>query len=480
MHTRTQSTEKRSPKQQSTKRPFKTSAIQLGLLIPLLATAGCSLLPASEAQPGGGRGQSAREEGPVVVKTMLAETGSVAGLLTYTGTTRPVQQVALRAQVDGEVTSLLVDVGDAIAQGMLLAQLDGDLQTTTVNQAQAELSARRAETAQAAVSISEARAAVVQAEATLAQAQIDAERLRQLANQGAIALQSAEAAELAVTNARQTLRSAQARVAAQSQAAASAADRIDAQQAIVTQTQKQLSYADLRSPLTGVVLSKQVDIGSFVESGATLLELGDISSLEVTVQVSELDISQLSLGQSARVTLDAFPGEGSILGQITQIAPLADQVSRLVPVQVTIPNSGSSNSSKIGSGLLARVQFTSAQQNLVVVPASALTLERASEAPSDSGAVGEVSEDATLFVIEKQGEEQDEQTVAIARLVKIGNRDQDRVEIISGLDPREAFITQSDRPLTSGQAVRLSILSESNESSTDEPMVEPAKGEGRS
>ncbi|EDX84088.1 efflux transporter, RND family, MFP subunit [Synechococcus sp. PCC 7335] len=437
----------------SPQRQLRVSATQFGLWLPLLLTVtGCGLLPASEAQPEQGHGQPTRSEEAIAVQTRLAETGSIAGLLTYTGTTRPIQQVALRAQVSGEVINLLVDVGDVVAQDMLLAQLDSDLQTTTVNQAQAELSARQAETAQAAVSISEARAAVVQAEATLSQAQTDAQRLRQLANKGAIALQAAEAAELAVTNAQQALRSAQARVDAQAQAAASAADRIDAQQAIVTQTQKQLSYADLRSPLTGIVLSKQVDIGSFVESGATILELGDISSLEVTIQVSELDISRLSIGQSASVTLDAFPEEGAISGRITQIAPLADEVSRLVPVQVTIPNLSGSNSQKMGSGLLARVQFSPTQQSRVVVPATALTLSKSGK-------------DSTLFVIE----EQSEQTVAIARSVKTGDRAQDQIEIVSGLAPGEAFITQSDHPLTSGQAVRLSILSESDPELITEP-----------
>lgn len=109
----------------------------------------------------------------------------MAGLLTYTGTTRPNQQVMLRSQVSGEVTDLSVDVGDAIARDALLARLDGNLQTTSLSEAQAELSAREADTAQAEVAISNAQSAVVQAQATFDQAQVDASRLRQLANQGA-------------------------------------------------------------------------------------------------------------------------------------------------------------------------------------------------------------------------------------------------------------------------------------------------------
>ncbi len=422
---------------------FKLRAFQIALLLPLTsALLGCNLLPPSSAQgqrgPGqrGGRPEQS-DDGPVAIQTATAETGSVAGLLSYTGTTRPSQQVTLRSQVSGEVISLAVDAGDAISQGDLLAQLDGDLQTTTLNEAQAELSARRAETAQAQVSISDAQSAVVQAQSTFDQAQIDAARLRRLASEGAISQQEAEAAELVARNAQQAIRSAQAQVAAQQQSIAAAADRTNAQQAVLAQTQRQLSYANLIAPLTGVVLSRLVDVGNFVESGAAVLELGDLSTLEVTVQVSELDIAKLSVGQPVRVQLDAFPGEGSISGQIERIAPIADSTSRLIPVQVNMPNLGG----QIGSGLLARVQFSTGPQSQVVVPASALTL-------------GE--KENTVLVVEGEGEE----AKAIARPVRTGESTENRVEIVSGLKAGESFVVQSDRPLTSGQAVRLSILSQ--------------------
>lgn len=406
-------------------------------LLPLIVTTGCELLPGSDTpSESGRRGERGQEDGPIAVQTATAATGSLAGALTYTGTTQLDQQVALRAQVSGEVVALSVDVGDAVTQGAVLAQLDGDLQETNLSQAQAELSARQAETSQAEVSISDAQAAVVQAQATLGQAQTDAQRLRSLANQGAISQQQAEAAELAVTNARQTLQSAQARVNAQRQAVAAAANQIEAQRAVVAQSQKQLSYADLRSPLTGVVLSRLVDVGDFVESGATLLELGDLTTLEVTVQVSELEIARLSVGQPAQVQLDAFPDEGSISGQIARIAPIADPTSRLIPVQVSVPNADQ----RIGSGLLARVQFSPGGQSRVVVPASALE-------------VGEAED--TVFVVEGSGE----QAKAVARPVRVGKRQQERAEILSGLAADDAFVVQSDRPLTSGQPVRISILS---------------------
>lgn len=425
----------------SRSKSWRQAVVHMGSLLPLIAVvSGCDF-PPSAAQPAGSRGgRPEQADGPVAVQTAKANAGSLAEALTYTGTTRPTQQVSLRSQISGEVTNLFVDVGDAIARGDLLAQLDGDLQVTNLNQAQAELSARRAQTAQAAVSIRDAQAAVVQAQATFDQARIDANRLQQLASQGAISQQEAEAAALAATNAQQAVASAQAQVAAQQQAVASAADQVNAQRAVLSQQQKQLSYADLVAPLSGVVLSREVDAGDFVESGTTVLELGDLSNLEVTVQVSELDIARFSVGQAAQIALDAFPSEGSITGEIKQISPVADSTSRLIPVQVSIPNTNG----RIGAGLLARVTFSSSSQGKVTVPASALALGQGDRA------------DNTIFVAEGEGEA----SKAIARSVRIGDRSSERVEILSGLAPGESFIAQSDRPLTSGQAIRLSILSE--------------------
>ncbi|MEM9567590.1 MAG: efflux RND transporter periplasmic adaptor subunit [Cyanobacteria bacterium P01_E01_bin.34] len=344
--------------------------------------------------------------------------------------------MALRAQVSGEVIDLAVDIGDAVSNGDIVAQLDGDLQVAILNQSLALLSSAQAEMAQAEVSIADIQSAVNQAQATLDRAEADIARQQVLAEQGAISQQELEGTELEVVSAQQTMLSAQARLDVQRQAARAAADRISAQEAVVMQNRQQLSDAELRSPLTGVVLTRQVDVGDFVESGATVLELGDLSHLKVTVQVSELDLERIEIGQSAQVQLDAFPNEGTIAGQIERISPVADETSRLVPVQVTIPNVNR----RIGSGLLARVQFSSEQDSRVIVPDSAL-------------GIGEDTN--TVFVIEGEDE-----VKAIARPVKIGERGQDGVEILSGLEPGESFVTRSDRPLTSGQAVRLSILSD--------------------
>ena len=81
--------------------------------------------------------------------------------------------------------------------------------------------------------------------------------------------------------------------------------------------------------------------------GDRLLQLGNFETLMITLQISDLEIGALSLGQSVTVTLDAFPDQ-VITGQISQISPAADPISRLVPVEILVPN----QDERIGSGFV--------------------------------------------------------------------------------------------------------------------------------
>ncbi|MGD1952526.1 MAG: efflux RND transporter periplasmic adaptor subunit [Leptolyngbyaceae cyanobacterium] len=400
----------------------------LALLLP-----SCGFFTPSEAQVS----QSGRPEAPPAVETARAEASTLAEPLEYTGTTQPQQQFALRAQTAGEVVALSADIGDSVQPGAILAQIDSGLLTARVNEAQAELSVRRSEVAEGQVSIADAQAAAAQAKATRDQAKIDADRLRQLANQGAISQQAAEAAELALVNAQQAVNSAEAQVRARQNAIAAATSRVDAQQAVVTEAKEQLGWVQLTAQQPATVLTRLVDPGDYVQPGSTLFELGDLSTLKVAVQVSELDLEQLTVGQPAQIRLDAFPNIEDITGRITRISPVADTTSRLITVEVTM----TTPDSRIGSGLLARVRFIPPGNERIVVPASAL----------EHGA-----DENTIFVIEQENN----QATVVARSVDVGQEQKGRIEILSGLKPNEPFVVKSDGPLEAGQTVRLSILSE--------------------
>ncbi len=412
-------------------------SIKLIAGLGLLLLPGCGFFTPSEAQVGRPGKPERSENQPVAVETARAQTSTLIAALDYTGTTQPQQQIALRAQTAGEIVALNVDVSDAVQPGMILAQIDSGLLTARVNEAQAELSVRQSEVVQDQVSIADAQAVVAQAKATRDQAKIDADRLRQLANQGAISHQAAEAAELALANAKETVNAAEAQVQARQQAIAAATSRVDAQQAVVAEAKEQLRWVNLKAQRSATVLARLVDPGDYVQPGTTLLELGDLSTLKIAVQVSELDFGQLTMGQPAQIRLDAFPEIDDLTGRITRISPVADATSRLVTVEVTVTNPDN----RLGSGLLARVRFIPPGGERIVVPITALELG--------------VNEN-TVFVVKQEND----QSTVVERSVNVGERHQGQVEILSGLESNEPYVVNSDAPLETGQAVRLSILSD--------------------
>ena len=359
-----------------------------------------------------------------------------------------------------------MDVGDRVQPGQILAQIDDSILDAATTEAEAELASRRSEVSQLETQVSDARTQVEQARLQLQQAESDAARYGSLARQGAVTQQQAEQSRTQAQTAAQILRSAQEKVRNQEQAVVAAGGRIVAQQSVIAQRQEQRSYAVLTAPIGGAVLSRSTEQGNVVQVGNELLRIGDFSQAKVIVQVSELDLASVRVGGAAKVRLDAFPNQ-QFAGSVTRVSPAANATSRLVPVEVTIPNP----TGKVGSGLLARVSFTQQNSDRVVIPLSALQSDRASAKPlgtnassakpspqsSPNPAKGEATKrtKGTLFVVAGEGE----QAKVAARSVDLGEQVDGKVQILSGLKPGERFVARASRPLKQGDSVRLSILS---------------------
>lgn len=420
---------------QDARHPFGSSkwlSTGLGIAISLCLGGISSSLP-SAAQPPGGPGA----EGPPAVDVAVAETGSLAGDLVKTGRTQPRRAVSLRSRTEGQLLSLSVDVGDRVSQEQPVGQIDDTLLQAFLNQAEAELLSRQSEVARAEAEVSRARSQVEQERLNLQQAEVDAIRLQDLFEQGAVSRQEAELAQTAAETAAQALRTAQEQVRTNAQAVEVAQARVSAQEEVILEAEERLSFAGIFAPLSGVVVERAMEPGDLVQPGDLILQIGDFSEVVVEVQLSDLNLAQVSLGQTVQVSLDAFPDQ-SLQGRITQISPAADPSSGLVPIEISIPNP----QGRFGSGLLARVRIPQGQQDRVVVPESAVQ--------GSSGA------DPQVFVVEGSGEE----AAVIARGVTVGEQSEGQVEILSGLQPGESFVVRSSQPLQDGQQVRLSILSE--------------------
>lgn len=416
------------------------------LLLPgLFMTGGCALFPPGDAQS---ESSDPFPESPAV-DVAIARVGLLEPDIEYVGTTFPVREVALRSRIEGQILNMTVDVGDRVEQGQVLVQIDDSILGATVTEAEAELAALRSEVVSLEADVSDARAQVEQARLELRQAQSDANRTSQLFEQGAISEQEAELATTAVGTARQALQSAQQQVQNRNSAVVAAQRRVAAQQAIVAQEEQRQSFTVLTSPVTGSVLERILEPGDLTQPGDEVLRLGDFSQIQVRVEISELELAKIRQGQQVQVRLDALP-EQTFTGEVTQISLAADATARLIPVEVTIPN----EERRIGRGLLARVSF-SQQQSSIIVPETALQVESEQITENNSE-----SDTATMFVLAREGES----ARVEARKVKLGDRADSQVEIISGLEAGEEFVVRSSDSLRDGDRVRLSFISESSES----------------
>jgi multidrug efflux pump subunit AcrA (membrane-fusion protein) len=443
------------------------------LLIPLPFLTGCSGLSKTEAEAQSNSSRSKAGERGISVDVEIAKTEVLQEPFKTTGTTQPVREVWLRAQVEGRLLSLQADVGDLVQRGQILARLDDSLLQTSVTQGQAELAALQSEVARAQTQVTNAQAQAEQARAELKQAQVDAARLRSLSSAGAIAKQQAEVAQTEAATAQQRLNAAISQIATEQQAVAAARGRVEAQRATIAQAQERQSYTLLASPITGVVVAKS-EPGNLIQPGGEVLRLGDFSSVKVVVQVSDKELSNIQVGQSVQVDIDAFANE-KFTGKVTRILPAstANSSTLQVPVEITIPN----NNGKIGNGLFAKVTFEQRTQPRVVIPETALqgerergsrrggapvpVLEQGSDRKSNSAVSrGENPQftGPTVFVVTGEGD----QAKAQARRVQVGTSANNKVEILSGLKPGERFVTGSAN-LKDGDKVRLSILSKTPE-----------------
>jgi HlyD family secretion protein len=268
------------------------------------------------------------------------EKGDLAKAVVATGKIEPITKVEVKSKASGIVQSLLVDYGDTVKRGQILAELDKQQILAQVNQTKASLEA--------------AEAAARAAEADLERAKYDAEgpdipmlkrayeRAQQMAKEGVVSASALDDAqknyEMAVN--RQQLGKANA---------ISAAAKLKQAQAQVSQAKAQLAEREeeyrnstITSPLDGVVLSRDVENGTAVSSilvlgsSATLvMTLGDTREVYVKGKVDESDIGKVSLNQPARIKVESYK-DRTFSGRVTKISPMGVEKDNVTTFEVRV------------------------------------------------------------------------------------------------------------------------------------------------
>lgn len=384
-----------------------------------------------------------QKDKPIAVDVAKAALDTLIPPLEYVGTTKPIQTISLRSQVQGRLLNLTVEIGDRVMRGEKIGKLDDSLLVANFNQEQAKLATLQSELAQAKAKISNARIKLEEAKVNLEQTKNDAARYSQLAKQGAISRQSAESWETRQKVAIKAVQSAITQIETEKQGLTAILGEIAAQKAVIVQAQERLSYSFVVSPITGVILEKKREPGDLVNSGEEILTIGNLKQIKVIVPISELDLERVQVGGKVTVNLDSFSHQ-NFTGRVVRISPLADNVTRQIPVEIEIDNP----TGVLNSGLLAKVTFSNTESLKIIIPRSAIF---------------ETEQGVFVYTFTPNGAKKTEMisrgTVA-RKKVTLGRKIRDKVEVLTGIKAGDRYVVRSEKPLTDGEEVRLSILSQ--------------------
>jgi HlyD family secretion protein len=279
-------------------------------------------------------------------KLVKVEKGDLAKSVVATGKVTPITKVEVKSKASGIVKKLMVEYGDTVKRGQLLAQLDKDEIQAQVDQSRAALQA-----AQASLASSEADSerAMVDAEGPdvpLLKRQY--ERAEEMAKDGVVSASALDDAERNYKMALNKQNVAKAQVQVLKAKIRQSQAEVAKDQANLAQLEEQLSYTDIVSPIDGIVLSRDVEIGDAVSSilvlgsSATLvMTLGDTSQVYVKGKVDESDIGKVYLGQPARIKVESFKDK-TFYGKVTKISPMGVEKDNVTTfeVRVSINNPG--------------------------------------------------------------------------------------------------------------------------------------------
>ena len=261
---------------------------------------------APQSGRGGGRPMMAY---PVLASTVEAQ--DLSRSVTLSNPVEALRVVELAARTDGVVTDVLVEEGDVVNAGDVLARID----------------------------VREQRAELARAKARLQERQANFDRFEQLKDRNYIDVASFETARAELAIAKSDVELWETRV----------------------------DFGDVTATVDGTVVDRMIEPGEAISRHGALFSIADLSSLVVRLGVSELDVGQLEVGQSVIVSIDAVDRHTSINGQIRRIFPAADATSRLITVEIELPDAGNNN---IKPGFLARVDLmVESYPDVLAIPA---------------------------------------------------------------------------------------------------------------
>lgn len=381
--------------------------------------------------------------------TDTVKRGAITVQVQATGRVVPNQEVEIKCKASGEIIQLPVDVSTVVRKGDLLAQLDPQDEERSVKRAEVTLAVAEARLAQTKLALQmaeqelaserkKAETNLKSAETSANEAKAKLERVEQLYNKGMASNEDRDAAVTIYTRALADMEEARIRmqditlrelqIELKREDIKIAASQVEADKLLMSDAKQRLSETRVTAPIDGVVIDKYVQIGQIIASGinnvgggTTLMTLGDLSRMFVLVAVDESDIGKISVGQNARIRVDAYQ-DAVFPGEVVRIASKGKSTSNVVTFEVKVEVKGA-RKSLLKPEMTANVDIVVAdKKDVLLVPTRFLISRRGQH---------------TLRVRLADGTEE-------IRNVEIGANDGDKVEIIFGVNEGETVVIYPD------------------------------------
>lgn len=364
----------------------------------------------------------AETEAPTPVQVTEARRGPIDRVITADAVLYPINQASVTPKISAPVKRVLVNRGDHVRANQAIAELESRDLAASVNESKGMLDLAQAayQSMTGATVIDDrtkAQADVAASQQALEAAKKVYDSRVDLVKQGALAQKLADDAKVAMVQAQSTFDTAQRHLetlqqVGQREQIAGAKAQVDAAQAHYENAAVQLSYAQITTPISGVVADRPVYPGEMVTPGSPLMTIIDISSVVARANIPVKDASYIKVGRPATIS----GPDGDIGGKVTVVSPSVDPSTTTVEVWVEAPNPGE----KLKPGGTVRVSIKAETlQDVIIVPAAALL-------NSDEGG-------PKVMVIGTD-------KLAHERKISVGVRQGDNVELLSGVQEGEQVV----------------------------------------
>ena len=367
---------------------------------------------------------------PIVqgAKIEIVQPTSIDDYYEAVGTVRARNSSVVAARIVGNIVALHVREGDTVRAGQTLIEIESREAGIQVQKAQAGVREATDALEEVDRNIRAAESARDAARANEKLANTTFNRYQTLFARRSVSPQEFDEVraklEVASAESERAEKFLQATKARQKQVLA----RIEQAKADVANARVNVGYAKLTSPINGIVVSKQSDVGNLATPGAPLLTIENTSRYQLEVAVEESRLGTIHLHDQAQLQIEAI-GNSELTGLVEEIVPTADANSRSYIVKVGVPSVAGA---QLRSGVYGKARFISGQRQALAIPKTAISQR------------GQLT---GVFVVDQSG-------LARLRLIKTGKAFGDNVEILSGLNAGEQIVIEGPATIQDGSRVR--------------------------